>query len=177
MNLGAPTLTFRNARTDELDALSTLIRAAYVEYENSYPPAVWPRYYEAVGNTRDLPAAAELIVAEGEDPDSSGRRIVGCVTFYAEGHESHQGEWPEGWAGILRLAVPPDERGAGVGRALVEEAIRRCRERGVTALALHTTVWMDVARNMYERMGFVRVQSFDFHPRPGVIGMGYKLEL
>jgi ribosomal protein S18 acetylase RimI-like enzyme len=73
--------------------------------------------------------------------------------------------------------VPPDQRGAGVGRSLVEEAMRRCRERGVKTLALHTTVWMDVARNMYERMGFVRVQSFDFHPRPGVIGMGYKLDL
>jgi ribosomal protein S18 acetylase RimI-like enzyme len=166
-----PASTFRDAREDELDALSTLIRAAYVEYESSYPPAVWPRYYEAVGNTRDLPDAAELIVAEREG------RVVGCVTFYADGRESRQGEWPEGWAGILRLAVPPDERGAGVGRDLVEEAIRRSRERGVKALALHTTVWMDVARNMYERMGFVRVQSFDFHPRPGVIGMGYKLDL
>jgi GNAT superfamily N-acetyltransferase len=171
VNLGAPPVSFRNARPDELDALSTLIRAAYVEYENSYPPAVWPRYYEAVGNTRNLPAAAELIVAEQDD------RIVGCVTFYGDGRASGQGEWPEGWAGILRLAVPPGERGAGIGRALVEEAIRRCRERGVTTLALHTTVWMDVARNMYERMGFVRVQSFDFHPRPGVIGMGYKLDL
>jgi ribosomal protein S18 acetylase RimI-like enzyme len=99
------------------------------------------------------------------------------VTFYADGRDSGQGEWPEGWAGILRLAVPPDQRGAGVGRSLVEEAMRRCRERGVKTLSLHTTVWMDVARNMYERMGFVRVQSFDFHPRPGVIGMGYKLDL
>jgi GNAT superfamily N-acetyltransferase len=171
VNLGASPITFRNARPDELDALSTLIRAAYVEYETSYPPAVWPRYYEAVGNTRDLPAAAELIVAE------SAGRVVGCVTFYADGRESGQGEWPKGWAGILRLAVPPDQRGAGVGRALVEEAIRRCRERGITTLALHTTVWMDVARNMYERMGFVRDPAFDFHPRPGVIGMGYRLDL
>ena len=168
---GQEPITFRNAREDELDALSSLIRASYVEYENSYPPAVWPRYYEAVGNTRDLPPAAELIVAEREN------RIVGCVTFYADGTQSRQGEWPEGWAGILRLAVPPEERGARVGRSLVEEAIRRCRERGVGTLALHTTVWMAVARNMYERMGFVREESFDFHPRPGVIGMGYKLDL
>jgi hypothetical protein len=36
---------------------------------------------------------------------------------------------------------------------------------------------MDVARNMYERMGFVRDESFDFHPRPGVIGMGYRLAI
>jgi GNAT superfamily N-acetyltransferase len=168
---GAPPTTFRDARLDELDALSILIRAAYIEYQSSYPPEVWPRYYEGVGNTHNLPPAAELIVAEREG------RVVGCVTFYGEGALSRQGEWPEGWAGILRLAVPPEERGTGAGRALVEEAIRRCRERGISTLALHTTVWMDVARNMYERMGFVRIESFDFHPRPGVIGMGYRLEL
>jgi ribosomal protein S18 acetylase RimI-like enzyme len=169
--LHEPLTTFRNAREDELDALSTLIRAAYVEFESSCPPAVWPRYFDLVGETRDLPAAAELIVAERDGV------VVGCVTFYAAGAQSGQGAWPEGWAGILRLAVPPEQRGTGVGRSLVEEAMRRSRERGVTTLALHTTVWMDVARNMYERMGFVRVQSFDFHPRPGVIGMGYKLDL
>jgi ribosomal protein S18 acetylase RimI-like enzyme len=169
--LQEPPTTFRNAREDELDALSTLIRAAYVEFERSYPPDVWPGYFELVGQTRDLPAAAELIVAERDGA------VVGCVTFYADGAQSGQGDWPEGWAGILRLAVPPEQRGSGVGRSLVEEAIRRCRESGVTTLALHTTVWMDVARNMYERMGFVRAPSFDFHPRPGVIGMGYKLKL
>jgi GNAT superfamily N-acetyltransferase len=168
---GRPTVTFRNARPDELELLSGLIGAAYAEYESSYPPAVWPGYYATVTNTRDLPPAAELIVAETEG------RIAGCVTFYADGRDSRQGEWPQGWAGILRLAVPPDKRGAGIGRALVEEAIRRCRERGVRTLALHTTVWMDVARNMYERMGFVRDERFDFHPRPGVIGMGYRLDL
>jgi hypothetical protein len=36
---------------------------------------------------------------------------------------------------------------------------------------------MSTARGMYDRMGFVRVESFDFVPRPGVVGMGFKLDL
>src|SRR5581483_6710642 len=99
------------------------------------------------------------------------------VTFYADGSKSGQGEWPAGWAGVLKLAVPPASRGAGIGRALVEECLRRAREAGVDAVALHSTEWMSTARGMYARMGFVREESFDFVPGPGVVGMGFVLRL
>jgi hypothetical protein len=36
---------------------------------------------------------------------------------------------------------------------------------------------MAVSRGMYERMGFVRDPSFDFHTRSGVLAMGYRLDL
>ena len=52
----------------------------------------------------------------------------------------------------------------GAGDRLTEECIRRCREGGIKTLALHTTDWMPVAKAMYERMGFVRDDSFDFVP-------------
>jgi ribosomal protein S18 acetylase RimI-like enzyme len=98
------------------------------------------------------------------------------VTFYADGSRSRQGEWPPGWAGILRLAVPPACRGGGIARGLIEECLRRCRARGIATVALHTTTWMAVARAMYERIGFVRTPAFDFFPRPGVVGMGYRYD-
>ncbi len=59
----------------------------------------------------------------------------------------------------------------------MNECFRRCREKGITKVGLHTTEIMDVARRMYERMGFVRVIEFDFHPRPGVVVMAYRLDL
>jgi len=30
---------------------------------------------------------------------------------------------------------------------------------------------------MYERMGFVRVPEYDFHPAPGITVMAYRLQL
>jgi hypothetical protein len=36
---------------------------------------------------------------------------------------------------------------------------------------------MQVAMQMYERMGFVRTPETDFHPAPGVIIKGYRLDL
>ena len=173
MNDSAPAtaLRIRDATAAELDQLADLIRASYQEYEPHYPPERWLNYIRAVGDVHSRFGEGELIVAEQDGT------LVGTVTFYADGSRSHQGEWPPGWAGILRLAVPPRHRGKGISRALIEECLRRCRARGVATVALHTTTWMAVARAMYERMGFVRTPAFDFFPRPGVVGMGYRLDL
>ncbi len=36
---------------------------------------------------------------------------------------------------------------------------------------------MQVAKQMYERMGFVRAPELDFHPDPNVIVKAYRLDL
>ena len=36
---------------------------------------------------------------------------------------------------------------------------------------------MQTALRMYERMGFVRAPELDFHPAPGFIVKGYRLDL
>ena len=59
----------------------------------------------------------------------------------------------------------------------MDECIRRSRAMGSRALSLHTTRAMDVARGMYERMGFVRVPEYDFHPSPDVVVIAYRLDL
>lgn len=165
-----PGFLIRYAREDEQDEVSTLIRVAYQEYEPHYTPERWRGYIENVGNLRNR-EGYELIVAE------LNSRLVGAVLFYPDGSVSGQGEWPPGWAGILRLAVLPEARGLGIGRALVERCLQRCRELGIKTAGLHSTEWMAVARGMYERMGFVRVPEFDFRPRPGVVGMGFRIDL
>lgn len=161
----------RDARPDELDAVSEVIRSAYRQYESDYPAESWPRWIEMIGEVGGHAERAEIIVAE-RDGD-----VIGTVTFYPDAALSGQGAWPPGSAGMVRLAVAPVSRGAGVGRALVEECLRRTRQRGIETIALHTTEWMAVARAMYERMGFVRVEEYDFHTRTGVVGLGYELKL
>ncbi len=57
------------------------------------------------------------------------------------------------------------------------ECIRRARSLGATCLNLHTTDMMQVAKQMYERMGFVRAPELDFYPDPNVIVKAYRLDL
>ena len=161
----------RDGNPADVEAASALIRAAYAEYKPFYPQDRWSDYIANVGKLGERPDGYQLVLAVDAE------RLVGAVLFYPDASRAGQGDWPPGSAALLRLAVLPVARGHGVGRALVEECIRRARALGVNSLALHTTVWMAVARAMYERMGFVRVPEYDFRPRPGVVGMGYVFDL
>jgi ribosomal protein S18 acetylase RimI-like enzyme len=163
-------IEIRDALPHEIDAAGAVVRAAYMQYEADYP-GEWGRWIDMVGNLRGHVEHGEIIVAARDD------LLVGSVTFYADGARSGQGEWPAGWGGVLRLSVLPEARGLGLGHALMDECIARARARGLSTLALHTTAWMAVARAMYERMGFVRDESFDFYPRSGVEAFGYRLDL
>lgn len=163
-------VTLRDATPDEADAVSAVIAAAYADLEAAYP-ADWTRYYEMVVKVERHFENAEIIVAEQDG------RLIGTVMLYRDGSLSAQGPWPEGSAGVLRLAVVPEARGMGLARRLTDECVRRCREYGIKTLALHTTDWMPIAKAMYERMGFVRDESFDFVPRSGIYAYGYRLEV
>ena len=161
----------RDARAEELDQVALLIRDAYEEYQAAFPPGVWEGYARDIMDVRSRLDTSELIVAEHAGD------LVGAVTFYPNASPSEQGGWPPGWTGIRLLAVHPDARGMGIGGALMEECLRRSRLQDARTLGLHTTELMAVARGMYERMGFVRVPEFDFHPAPGVVVMAYRLDL
>ena len=161
----------RDAGVEDLDQVSLLIRDAYQEYQANFSPEVWEGYARDIMDVRSRLDTSELIVAE-----NSGR-LVGAVTFYPNTSPSDQGGWPAGWTGIRLLAVHPDARGMDIGRALMDECLRRSRLLSATALGLHTTELMGIARGMYERMGFVRVPEYDFQAGPEVVVLGYRLDL
>lgn len=161
----------RDVRSDELDEVSLLLSDAYQQYQNFIPPERWKAYLEDIMDVSSRVDESELIVAELD------HRLAGCVTLYLDGSKSFTNAWPAGWAVVRLLAVHPDFRGRCVGHALMEECIRRCRKARIKTIGLHTTEIMEVARHMYERMGFVRVPEHDFHPAPGITVMAYRLQL
>ncbi len=70
---------------------------------------------------------------------------------------------------IKSLAVDPEHRGAGIGRALVAAAIARCADEGFARIVLSTAT-ADVGNlRFYQRMGF-RFESIErdaFTPATG----------
>jgi GNAT superfamily N-acetyltransferase len=167
--LGNSGLTIRDARQEELGEVSQILKEAYQEYEKFLSPERWKSYLKDIMDVCSRLDESELIVAE------LNGRLWGSVTLYSD--SSRMQVWPEGWAGIRLLAVCPSYRNQGIGRALMEECISRCRRKGIIAIGLHTTEIMKIARGMYETMGFLRAPEFDFHPAPGIIVMAYRLKL
>jgi len=93
--------------------------------------------------------------------------------------------WPNGGellqgpdeAEIRALAVRPEARGRGVGRALVDAVIERAAGIGVRHLLLLTQEEMKTAHRIYEQAGFARLPDRDFSPEPSVNLLAYGLDL
>ena len=164
--MSAPVI--RAAAAGDQRAIHDVTLAAYEEYATRMPPALWRGYRQNIVATLADPAPALQLVAE------DAGAIVGAVLLYpavAAGDAARP--WPE----VRLLAVTPSARGRGVAGALMRECIGRTRASGATALSLHTTDLMRVAKAMYERMGFVRAPELDFRPAPGVVIQGFRLDL
>jgi ribosomal protein S18 acetylase RimI-like enzyme len=70
---------------------------------------------------------------------------------------------------LKSMAVIEARRNEGVGRALVEAAIHRCRERGVPRMLVATAA-ADIGNlRFYQRQGFrmLRIEREAFGPRAG----------
>lgn len=163
-------LHIRDARADDYDAIRDVTLSAYQEYA-AIMQAHWEIYRQSILATLANVHPAEQIMAE------QGDTLVGTVLLFpaetaltTPDGASVTLAWPE----IRLLAVAPAARGHGIGAALVTECMRRARQAGAAAVTLHTTEMMQVAMQMYERMGFVRAPELDFHPAPEITVKGYR---
>jgi GNAT superfamily N-acetyltransferase len=115
----------------------------------------------------DEVALADKIAAETVFVATLDGRLVGCVFLAPRGDHLYVG----------KLAVAPEFPGRGIGRALMEAAIREARRLKVAALELQTRVELTQNHAVFERLGFRHIGS-TAHPgfnRP--TSRTYRLEL
>lgn len=67
------------------------------------------------------------------------------------------------WLFIQYLAVPPSQKGQGLGSELMARAEAWARDRGLVGLWLDTFAFQ--ARPFYEKLGFTVFGEIDDHPR------------
>lgn len=159
-------LTIREARDDELDIVASLIVDAYAEYAARMSPDAWSFFAQDIANVRGRLGDATLLVAERDG------RIVGSVTLYTDWRGAQAGAYS-----VRLLAVPPEHRGQGAGRALMEDVLSRARATGVGRVVMTVTQEMAPMRELSEDLGFSRDRGLDHEPAPGVRAEGYALSL
>ena len=79
---------------------------------------------------------------------------------------------------IINLAVHPDARRRGIGRALIEKLEELAKERGLVYLALEVRESNDAARSLYVLMGWNECgirRNFYSHPTENAIVMTKEL--
>jgi len=159
-------LVIRPARDDELDIVASLSVDAYAEYAVAMSPDAWSMFAQDIANVRARMGDGLLLVAESDG------RLVGAITLFRDWRGAQ-----EDAASVRLLAVPPEQRGAGIGRALMEHSIGVARADRKHRIVLTVTQEMEHVRDLTERMGFVRAPELDHEPAPGVRLEGWQLKL
>jgi GNAT superfamily N-acetyltransferase len=164
--------TVRDAWPDEIATIAQITRLAYGEYSSRMEPAAWNVLEQEIESALTNDRGVTRLVAELDGV------VVGSAALYAPdtaayGNLASVTLWPE----VRLVAVHPAARGRGIARALVEDCVRRARRAGARVIGLHTSETMRAAKQLYERMGFVRDPDHDFQPPGAELVEGYLLRL
>jgi dTDP-4-amino-4,6-dideoxy-D-galactose acyltransferase len=144
----------RHHTPSDLRALKDIARVSYHDtrfyYDTHFSRERVDQLYEAWIENSCNGFAEEVLVAEDK------RHPIGFITCHVKG---------DGRGQIGLVGVAPAARGAGVGRALVEDAVRWFTERGSTAVSVVTQARNLGAMRLYERCGFKVQQSHLWYHR------------
>ena len=160
-------MEIRRAQPEELEEVGRLTAEVYVS--DGYLTEGDGYVVELVDTPRRA-REAELWVAVDDG------QVLGSVTFapvgsaYREIGRDDEGEF-------RMLAVSPEARGRGIGRALVERCVERSRELGYAGVRMSSMDVMTGAHRIYERLGFTRAPEDDWSPEPGVALLAYAARL
>jgi len=132
-------IEIRGARVQDDEALATLDMATWSAHVS---PA--PAREPGSPFFHDRTQPENVLVAETD----------GVVAGYVMLHQSIQLQSHLHVLEVNGLAVDPGRQGRGLGRALMEEAMREARRRGARKLSLRVLASNVAARRLYESCGF-----------------------
>lgn len=148
----ASTIILRPAAPGDAAALGRL-GALLVAVHHGFDPArfIAPGPGTEQGYGRFLAAElarSEVLVLVAERQGE----VLGYVYAQLEGNDWMSLRGP---AGVIHdLIVDPDHRGTGLGRRLLEEALRRLRERGAPRVLLSSAKQNEAAQRLFAAFGF-----------------------
>ena len=170
---GMSSLIIRDAKTEELSFIREMRLQAYEEHAPKIPEAHWNALKKSILSDADSKPSIERMVAEIDG------EIVGSVALFAPDKQVYAGmldeelDYPE----LRMLAISSNARGKGVATALINECIKRSKEKGFREMGLHTADFMENAIKLYTHLGFERLPQFDFEPaNDGIIVKAFRIK-
>jgi GNAT superfamily N-acetyltransferase len=141
-----PPLSFRRARLDDVPAIVRMLADDPLGAKRERQETPLPESYVQAFRAIDADANNELVVACRDN------EVVGVLQLTFIPYLTYQG----GRRALIEgVRVDSRARSQGLGRALLEWAIARARERGCVMVQLTTDKTRSDAKRFYEGLGFV----------------------
>jgi GNAT superfamily N-acetyltransferase len=164
-------MEIRDVRPEEYPEAGRVTELAYREFA----PAEDSGWQEYLAEIADVEGRVDRTVVLAAVEDG---RILGTATVEIDRTIGDDDETlPPEMASLRMLGVHPEARGRGIGRALVEAAVRRALLAGKSLMVLRTTEQMRTAQGLYASMGFERDPGRDMVFEDGFRLIGYRLNL
>lgn len=156
------------ARKEDFDAIAALNVQAYAEFAPHLHSGAWDVMRGNLQNIAERSQKADFIVYR------QGSQVIGSIAYCPAG-QSDPAIFGPGMASVLLLAVDPEHRGRGIGKALTEACIARACIDKAASLGLFTSELMQAAQHVYRSLGFV--QDIELSPRHGIRYFRFVLKL
>ncbi|HET9905363.1 MAG TPA: GNAT family N-acetyltransferase [Anaerolineales bacterium] len=133
----------RLAVVEEVEAIATVLREAFIEYESLYTPE---------GFAATTPTSDQIRERWNEGPvwvAVQNEEIVGTVAAVSKGSGLY----------VRSMAVLPGAQGRGIARKLLDEIEHFAIHHHYDHLILNTTLFLKEAIHLYEQYGFQRLDE------------------
>mgnify|MGYP001796432939 CR=1 FL=1 len=148
--------TFRKGSNSDSEALRELAIISYGQFEEVLSEKNWSTFdknLKAEESYVHMLKIAHCFVCEFEG------KIIGVAYLVPSGNPTEI--FDTHWCYIRMVGVDPSFRGKGIARKLTEMCIAYAKQSKEEIIALHTSEFMDVARHLYESLGFQRIKELD----------------
>jgi len=139
-------VTFRRAGRDDVERIVQMLADDPLGAKRERYELPLPRSYLAAFEAIEADPNNEVVVACVDG------KVIGVLQITFIPGLTYQG----GWRALIEgVRVDAATRSSGLGKALVEHAIERARERGCHLVQLTTDKTRPAAKRFYEALGFV----------------------
>lgn len=145
---------YRKGTIADKDKLQVLGILSYSQHQQEMTPEYWNKFIAYISDPETFTSlinTSTCFICQYEN------EIIGMAFLVSNGHPTDMFE--DNWSYIRMVGVNPSYGGNGIAKKLTEMCINFANETNESYIALHTSEFMDAARNIYEGFGFKIVRE------------------